>query len=217
MEQNTGNKFLKSTARKIKEPDFSKEIVITKLNATNEAIKWHYENLKKSFGNKLTEQEIWKRINALILRDNVFNEAMKILVSCCEIKIDIDELKRVTQFIKETNKNLTNMNPQNFEIMARRMIERQLIFDMIEKAWNVTVTDEEVKENINDYYKRTNQPVRDILNNEKTMKQIKASLLIQKLIDEICKKLKWKADWDAIKKSAAQQNKIKMDKNQQKS
>ena len=204
MEQNTTKKFLKSTIKKIKEPDFSKEIVITRLNATKEAVKWHYENLKKSFGGKLTEQEIWKRINALILRDNVFNEAMKILVSCCEIKIDQDELLKVTQFIKETNKNLTNPNPEYFEIIAKRMIERQLIFDMVEKEWNVTITDDEVKQNINEYYRRTNQPVRDILNNEKTMNQIKASLLIQKLTDAICKKLKWRADWDAIKKSAAQ-------------
>lgn len=216
MEQNTNKKLLKSTARKIKEPDFSKEIIITRLNATKEAVKWHYQNLKKSFGDKLSEQEIWKRINALILRDNVFNEAMKILVSCCEINIDPDELKNVTQFVKETNKNLPNINPQYFEVIARRMIERQLIFDMVEKAWNITVTDEEVKQNINDYYKRTNQPVRDILNNEKTMKQIKASLLVQKLTDEICNKIKWRADWDAIKKSAAQ-SKVEAKKNNQKS
>jgi hypothetical protein len=39
MEQNTNKKILKSTARKIKEPDFSKEIIITRLNATKEAVK----------------------------------------------------------------------------------------------------------------------------------------------------------------------------------
>lgn len=195
-----------STITKIKEPDFSKEVTISQLHATKETIDWHFSQMKKALGDKATDQEIWQRINSLVLRDNIFNEAMKIIVPCYEIKLDPEHLKNISNILKTNNKALANTPDQLLTLMAQRMLEKELVFQCLAKEWNIVVSDDEVKQMLDSYYKATNQPVRDILNNAKLMENVKTTILEQKIADAVCKKLKWKADWDAIKKAAEVNN-----------
>jgi len=197
---------LKTTITKIKEPDFSKEVVIKELRATKETVDWHFNQMKKALGEKVSDQEIWQRINSLVLRDNVFNEAMKIIVPCYDIKIDPEDLKNVSEFVRKSNPGLANADEKLINIMAQRMIEKQMVFMQLAKEWNVVVTDEEAKTMLENYYKQTNNPIRDVLSNPKAMEGVKATIHEQKMADEICKKLKWKADWESIHKAAQVNN-----------
>lgn len=191
-----------STVRKIKDPDFSKEVTIDRLNASKEMIDWHYSQMKKALGEKATEEEIWKRINSLVLRDNIFNEAMKIIVPCYEINIPDSQLKILSDGIRKANPSLETAPEEYTKMMARRMMEKQMIFGILAREWKVEVTDDEAKKVLEAYYKATNQPIRDILNDEKQMNGIKNTIMEQKMADLICSKLKWKANWDAIKENA---------------
>ena len=196
-----------STIKKIKEPDFSNEITITKLSASKEMIDWHFNKMKDTFGEKLTNEDIWKRIHSLVLRDNIFNESMKIIVPCYEIKIDPEQLKQIAEIVKKNNKDLEKAPQPYIDMVAQRMIEKQMVFACLAKEWKIEVKDEEAKTMLENYYKQTNQPIRDMLNNPKAMQGIKNTMLEQKIADEVCKKLKYKIDWETVKKNAEESRK----------
>ena len=191
-----------STIKKIKEPDFSKEVVIDKLTASKEMIDWHFNKMREALGNKATNEEIWKRINSLVLRDNVFNEAMKIIVPCYEIKIIPEQLKQISELLRKGNPSLKEAPEPFVNMMGQRMIEKQMIFACLAREWKVEISDAEAQGVLENYYRQTNQPIRDILSNPKAMEGVKNTMLEQKLADMVCSKLKWKADWESIRKNA---------------
>ncbi|MCQ3914361.1 MAG: hypothetical protein MJ201_00815 [Mycoplasmoidaceae bacterium] len=55
---------------------------------------------------------------------------------------------------------------------------------------------------MDNYYKETNHPIREILNDPKRMEAIRRTILEQKIANAICSKLKFKMDNEAILKNA---------------
>lgn len=192
-----------STIKKIKDPDFSKEVTIDRLIADRQAVDFHFNRMKKEFGDKMSDQEIQKRIHNMVVRDNIFNAAMHIIVPCYEIKIDPADLKNVTDSFIKGDPRLSKAPYEYVQTMATRLMEKEMLFSVIAKEWNITVSDQELNDSLHNYYKETNRPIRDILNDPKRMEAIRKTILDQKIANAICAKLKFKMDNDAILKNAA--------------
>ncbi len=192
---------LKSTCKRVKEFDFSGEVVIDRLNAAKEMVDFHHDRMKKSFPD-MKEQEIWQKINNIVIRDNVFNAAMKKIVSCYEFKIDSEDIKFVVENMKKSNPAFEKAKAEVLNLMAQRAIEKELIFQDVQKLWKIEVADQEVKDVLQKMYETTNYPIRDLMNDPKKLEGLKAPILEQKTADVIISKIKWKLDREAIMKNA---------------
>lgn len=192
-----------SEIHKIKEPDFSKEVVIDRVHLLPKHVyEQHRSMMKKTLGNKVSEEEIARRINSLVIRDAIFNEAMKILVPCYEIKIDPKDIDNFVALLRKVQPNLLNAPDDYVKLLARRTIEKEMIFIVLAKEWNVNVTDDDARKVLMDYYKATNESVREKLNDQAELDRIKTTLLEQTLANRICSMLKYKVDMEAITKNA---------------
>lgn len=117
--------------KKIKEPDFSKEVVIDRLVADKQALDFHFNRMKKEFGDKLSDAEIQKRIHNMVVRDNIFNAAMHILVPCYEIKIDRQDLQNVIDSFIKADPRLGRAPYEYVRTMATRLMEKEMLFAVI--------------------------------------------------------------------------------------
>lgn len=196
------NNQFKSTLKKIKDFDFSKELVISKLQASKEMVDFHHDRMKKSFPD-MKEQEIWQKINNIVIRDNVFNAAMKEIVSCYEFSLDEKEIKNIVENIRKSSPSFEKARDEVLHLMAQRALEKELVFRDLQKIWKIEVSDKEVKEILQKMYEQTNYPIRDIINDEKKINNLKAPVLEQKTADAIIGKFKWKLDKEAIMKNAS--------------
>lgn len=191
-----------STIKKIKEPDFSKEVTIDRLIADKQALDFHFNRMKKEFGDKLSDQEIRKRIHNMVVRDNIFNAAMHIIVPCYEIKIDQKDLQNIIDSFIKSDPQLAKAPYEYVKTMATRLMEKEMLFAVLAKEWKIEVNDQELRDSLDAYYKETNHPIRDILNDNKRMEAVRRTILEQKIANAICSKLKFKMDNDAILKNA---------------
>lgn len=191
-----------SSIKKIKEPDFSKEVVIDRLVADRQAVEFHFNRMKTEFGDKLSDQEIQRRIHNMVVRDNIFNAAMHIIVPCYEIKIDEKDIDNIANAMTKGNPRLANAPFDYVKNMARRMMEKEILFAVLAKEWNITVDDTELRNALDQYYKETNHPIREILNDPKRMESIRKTILDQKIANAICSKVKYRMDNEAILRNA---------------
>lgn len=201
--------FLKSTCKRTKEFDFSQEVVIDRLAATPEAVSFHAKRMKETFPN-LSEQEIWEKVNAIVIRDNVFNAAMQKIVPCYEMDINEEEVSRMAEWLRRNNQSLANAEERVLRLIAQRMIEKQLVFEDVQKLWNIEVTNEEVLNILKKMYEETNHPIRDIVNDQAKIDALKPTLLEQKTADVIISHLKYRLDPVAIQKNAEEAAKANM-------
>jgi len=207
--ENTNPQQLKSTCKRIKEFDFNEEVVIGRLSVTPDAVNFHLQRMKETFPN-MTEQEIWNKVNAIIIRDNVFNAAMQKIVPCYEMHIDQQEIIGLSNWLKNNNPSLANANDNILAMIAQRMIEKQLVFEDVQKLWNITVSNEEVINMLRKMYEETNHPIREIINDQAKIDALKPTLLEQKTADVIISHLKYRLDWESIKRVAEEAAKANM-------
>ena len=206
-EKKTVKVEVNSSIKKIKEPDFSKEVVIDRLIADKQAIDFHFNRMKKEFGDKLSDEEIRKRIHNMVVRDNIFNASMHIIVPCYEIKIDPKDLQALIDSFIKADPRLGSAPYEYVKTMATRMMEKEMLFAVLAKEWKIEVSDKELRDSLDEYYKQTNKPIREILADEKRMEAVRRTILEQKIANAICNKLKFKMDNEAIIKNAAESRK----------
>ncbi|MCQ3914360.1 MAG: hypothetical protein MJ201_00810 [Mycoplasmoidaceae bacterium] len=122
-----------STIKKIKEPDFSKEVTIDRLVADKQAVDFHFNRMKKEFGDKMSDADIQKRIHNMVVRDNIFNAAMHIIVPCYEIKIDPKDLQNVIDSFIKGDPRLGKAPYEYVKTMATRLMEKEMLFAVLAK------------------------------------------------------------------------------------
>ncbi|MCQ2957043.1 MAG: hypothetical protein MJ233_04400 [Mycoplasmoidaceae bacterium] len=122
-----------STIKKLKDPDFSKEVTIDRLVADKQAIDFHFNRMKKEFGDKMSDADIQKRIHNMVVRDNIFNAAMHIIVPCYEIKIDPTDLQNIIDSFIKGDPRLARAPYEYVKTMATRLMEKEMLFAVLAK------------------------------------------------------------------------------------
>lgn len=181
----------KSSLNKLKEIDFEKEIIITEINADKKVVEDHFQRLKTILKDKESDEEIWKRINSIVIRDNIFNATMQRIVEAYEF--DIDE-KDIAEMAGRMKSYFGDREPKIINEISEKMIVKELVFEELAKLWNISVTDEEVKNALESYAKFSNQSIDDKLKNKAELDNIKKMIFEEKIANEIVKKIRYKID-----------------------
>lgn len=181
----------KSTIKKIRDLDLSEKIILKEIMADKAMVQWHYDKMKATMKDKVTEQEIWRRINAIIIRDNIFNAAMEKLVNFYEFQIIEQDITEIATKLKEL---FPDRELEVLKDVAEKMLIKEMIFEDLSNLWNIKVTDDEVKAALDSYYKFTNESVKNYLEDQDKFENIRKTIFEEKMANEIISRIKYELD-----------------------
>lgn len=175
---------LKSIIKSKKPIDWTHTIVIDDLQVDQNILKMHEERVNNIFAS-LSDIEKQQQVTNIIIRDNLLNKAMDFIVSHYDIEVDLNDIEMLKV-------NLKNAFPQALENVlneiATKLIQKLLIFKDIQDEFNIIVSDEELISVLKDYYEKTNKPIRDFMQDEKSFQAAKNTLLEEKTTSFIIEK-----------------------------
>ena len=178
---------MKSTIKKIREIETDKQLEITRLFADKNALEAHRQKLQNMFKNE-TQEQINIKINNLIARDNAFNAAMNEIVKCYEINVDQEEWDKAFANLKA---KYPTHKEEFLKNLSKHSIIKTLIFQDLAKLWNISISDDDARESLENFYKLSNEPIRDYLENKEKFQGVKEMLLHEKIVNEILRKFKF--------------------------
>lgn len=181
---------MKSTGKLIKKLNYDEEVTLTELRADKNILDQHRERLSKVFKND-TPQQIDRKITDLVVRDNAFAAIMNIVVKSFEFKIDDEDVNKTKELVKKTYPNFTD---EQLRLISEQIVKRDLVFDELAKLWDISVSDEEVKRSLNDFYKLSNQSIREYLDDKERFESVRKMILYEKITKEMLSRFRYKLD-----------------------
>ncbi len=178
---------MKSTCKLIDKLNYDTKITITQLHADPKVLETHRERLTKIF-KKDTKEQIDRKILDLVVRDNAFSAIMNIILKSFEFKIDKEDVQKATEQVKNA---FTNLSPEEINKIGEQTVKRDLVFEQLAKLWDIFVTDDEVKESLNNYYKVSNQPIRDYLDDKAKFEAVRKMIQFEKINKEMLTRFKY--------------------------
>lgn len=179
--------MFKSKCKKIKNIDYEKSFLVTKLFADQQMLLAHQERLVKILNNPSPEI-LRKHMDAIVLKENAFNAIMEYLVNCFEFTFDKEELESFKiRFSQQMNQKIEDSLLSN---IASKLISKGLIFNIIAENNNINLDDDEAKLYLDNYYKATNNSINDFLNNPKKFEEIRSVILEEKITQWLLSKFK---------------------------
>lgn len=151
----------------------------------------HKERINKIF-EKATPEQKEMQLQNIMIRDTIFNQAMAIVASCFEFELDQNEVNNLIEPLKKSVAKLPGMSDEVYEAkikdIATKLIQKQLMFEIIAEKDNITVSDEETKKVLDDYYAATNFPVGDVMRDPAKLENARRTLLEEKITVHIIEK-----------------------------
>ncbi len=182
--ETVSNIEFKSTAKLIKPIPWDTKINVEKIMFDPNLYEIHAQRIAKIFEKESDEVKNMQLQNILI-RDTIFNIAMGIVSGCFEFELDKEEVERIIPGIKSGVRKLENMPDEVYEAkirdIATKLIQKELMFQKIAEDEKITVSDEETKKVLDDYYAATNMPINDIIHNEAKFADAKRTLWEEKV------------------------------------
>lgn len=195
---------LKSTAKRTKELEYNKEFVVKQLNANPNVVKQQEEQLKKMNPNA-TAEVIQRQVMNLVVRENVFNNVMQGIVEYYDFKLDKDEISKFEERMKNLYKDA---KPEVLTKLTENMLKKTLVYQDLSSLWDIRTNDEETKQWLQNYYKATNNPIRDIMNDKEKFDNFRQMIQDEKVTNEILMRFR-NIKFDLPKKESKQQQEEK--------
>lgn len=180
----------KSKAIKISPINYDKELVISQLKADRTILEQQKKRLENLFKNS-TQEEIKKRLDTIVLRDNLFNAAMEEVVNHYKFEYDGEEVKRVGE---QFSKVYGSRDQKVLDQIAKKIISKTLVFNDLKNDFNIEVSDDEVKNSLQKFYSTTNQSIRSYLDDKSKFENIRSVIIEEKIADALMKKFKHRFD-----------------------
>ncbi|WP_052663061.1 MPN555 family protein chaperone [Mycoplasmoides pirum] len=188
MENNKSNESVKdivnkSSGKVTKEIDFSKEIKITRIFTDGNLIAQHKDRLRKSIKN-ISEQVLDFETVQMVIKDNLFSAAMEEIVKHFSFDIDQEYKKFIKENIKMSLTQTSGKEPEDAVLneISEKIIKKTVVFDYLTTFWKVQVTDQEIKDMLDVYYQKTNDSIREVLDDKEKFEGIRRAILEEKLI-----------------------------------
>lgn len=164
-------------------------ISVVDIDLPQETIERHRQRINTIFANK-SEDFRSEQLNKMIIHDVKFTKAMDYLVTNYKFDIDSEELTNQYNIILENFKKdpsfIQNEASEKFiRNQAERLIIQKLVFDDIKTSENINVNDEELEKILLDYYKETNQPIRNFKQDKASYENARESIIFEKIIFNI--------------------------------
>ncbi|BAC43995.1 hypothetical protein D8X55_04160 [Malacoplasma penetrans] len=176
----------KSTAKQKFRIDYNKQFVIEQLFADPKMLDVHVEKIRSVYKDA-SDNFIRNQIDHIIIKENAFNEVMKYLVELFEFTYDETEVGSFRDKLKTT---MTNLNDSQCEDLARKLIQKGLIFKVLARDNKLEVSDDDAKKYLEQYYKTTNNSINEFLNNNEKFDEIKDIILEEKITQWVISKFK---------------------------
>lgn len=176
----------KSTGTKKAAIDYNKAFVIEQLFADPKMIDVHVAKLKEVYKNA-SDNFIRNQVDNIIIKENAFNLVMNYLVSCFDFKYDQLEVNNIKNRLKT---QMQNLNDAQLDDLAKKLIQKGIIFNVLAKENNLEVTDTDAKNYLEQYYKTTNNSINQYLNNQEKFAEIKSIILEEKITQWVINKFK---------------------------
>lgn len=167
----------KTKITKKAEIDYKKEFVIEQLYADPKTIEMHVSKIKEIYKNA-SDSFVRNQIDNIIVKENAFNVVMGYLVSCFSFEFENNEVNLIKSRLSSQMKDF---NDEQLEDLAKKLIQKGLIFNVLSKENNITVNDDDVKSYLNQYYKSTNNSINQFLNDTEKFNEIKNIILEEKI------------------------------------
>lgn len=150
-------------------------IVIRELIANPRVVKEMERNVMASDAN-LTPEQVNQHVYQLVLRDNYFNSVMDLVASCYQFQIDQTEVQTKMQNLLANDQQLNDEMAKQIVILN---LKRELIFGDLAKTLRIIVSDDQVKQTLDQYYEKTGKPIREFLSNRSRFDEAKRTLTDQ--------------------------------------
>lgn len=169
-----------SSIIKSKKPiKFGKMLIITKLGTSEEAVKTYTENIRRQKPD-ISQIELDKEVEALVRKDVYYNAVMDEVASAYEFELHPDEVDAKTEMLALT---YPDGDREGMKSRVELSIYKQLIYEDLANDWEISVSDEEVKGTLENFYKATGQPIREYLMDKNKFEEVRNTLKEQ-LISE---------------------------------
>ena len=192
---------LKSKIKRNSEIDYNQEFEITQLHADKAFIEYQKNNFKEIMPNA-SETEIEKQIANLVARNNSVDLIIDGIYKYFDITIDDDDIKAFADRIKnnvlnDKQGNISNdtmkkmvADDKTLQNIAVSTLKRNLLFNELATLWDIRITDEDVKKSLDNYYQKTNMPIRDILNDKNKFESVRQIMLNERISIELLRRFK---------------------------
>lgn len=192
---------LKSKIKRNSEIDYNQEFEITQLHADKAFIEYQKSKFKEIMPNA-SETEIEKQIANLVARNNSVDLIIDGIYKYFDITIDDDDVKAFADRIKnnvlnDKQGNISNdtmkkmvADDKTLQNIAVSTLKRNLLFNELATLWDIRITDEDVKKSLDNYYQKTNMPIRDILNDKNKFESVRQIMLNERISIELLRRFK---------------------------
>ena len=181
-----------STIKQIKDLNYDEKFVIKNLSADKRILEMHRERLSKILKDRKPE-EIERQISDMVIRDNAFSMIMESIVKCFEFNMDASEVQKIADSLK-TNEFYASYPAETLTKIADHIIKRDLIFSELARLWDIRVSDNEVNESLNGYYKATNESIRSYLNDKEKFENVRNVIIGEIITQEMLRRFKFTLD-----------------------
>ena len=213
-----------STCELIEKLNYDKAATVKKLIVSKEELALHRKRLSDLFKNDKPEQ-IDRKVYDIVMRNNAFAAIMENVV---EKSFDFNITDEdVNNLIEDTKKKIIanrdeaykkapkeeqekfgkiedqpyfKLTDQERINLAKGQIKKDLVFEALAKLWDIFVTDEEVKEQLDNFYKVSNMSIREYLNNPERFESVRNMIRNEKIAKEVLNR--FKVIWDLPKPPA---------------
>ncbi|MEG3641733.1 hypothetical protein V4Q75_00240 [Mycoplasmoides genitalium] len=179
---------LKSIAKLQKPIQYDKVIEVDRIFADPAFIEQHRQRILASFKDA-KESALYHELTHIVIKDNLFSAAMNEIVSYFEFQINPEELKNVVEGLKRDV--VKDADEKTIQSIAEKIIKKALVFNFLQKEWKVEVSDDIVKRVISLYYEKTNQNVREYLDDKQKFEGIRTALIEERMVLEIINHFKF--------------------------
>lgn len=176
----------KSKLTKKSEIDYNKSFVLEQLYADPKMIEMHATKLKEVYKDA-SDNFIRHQVDNIIIKENAFNTVMSYLVTCFDFEYDNDEVKTLMERLKN---QMPDSNEEQLNDIAKKLIQKGLIFNVLSNENNLNVSDDDVKSYLNQYYKSTNNSINQYLNDINKFNEIKNIVIEEKITQWVITKFK---------------------------
>ena len=140
----------------------------------------------------------------VIARNNSVDLIVAGIYKHFDINIDNDDVKAFAERIKnnvlnDKNGNLSNdtmkkmvEDDKTLQNIATSTLKRNLLFNELAALWDIRITDDDVKKSLDNYYQKTNSPIRDILNDKNKFESVRQIMLNERISIELLNRFKVK-------------------------
>ena len=192
---------LKSKIKRNSEIDYNQEFEITQLHADKAFIEYQKSKFKEIMPNA-SETEIEKQIANLVARNNSVDLIIDGIYKYFDITIDGGDVKAFADRIKnnvlnDKQGNISNdtmkkmvADDKTLQNIAVSTLKRNLLFNELATLWDIRITDEDVKKSLDNYYQKTNMPIRDILNDKNKFESVRQIMLNERISVELLRRFK---------------------------